>query len=146
MPASEVKTEGHGLHLERRMEVLRQGKWVAVSEVDALSKGDRLRQVYTLRADRDFDFVVLQSQRAACFQPVEALSGYEWSDGLSIYRSVRDASTDFFINQLPKGTRVFTEEFHLDRSGRYVSGIATLSSAYSPEFSATCAETALQVE
>lgn len=146
VPASEVKTAGHGLHLERRMEVLRQGKWVAVSEVDALSKGDRLRQVYTLRADRDFDFVVLQSQRAACFQPVDALSGYEWSDGLSIYRSVRDASTDFFINQLPKGTRVFTEEFHLDRSGRYVSGIATLSSAYSPEFSATCAETALQVE
>ncbi len=146
VPASEVQTEGKGLQLLRQMEVMRGNEWKALEADDVLAKGDRVRQVFTLIADRDYDFVQLTASRPACLEPVRALSGYQWADGLSAYRAVHDASTDYFIEQVRKGRHTFTEELRTDRAGTYTSGIATLKSVYAPEFCGTASELTLRVE
>ena len=46
----------------------------------------------------------------------------------------KDASTEFFIDQMRKGTYVLEYTVYLDRSGTYQAGIATIQSAYAPEF------------
>ena len=151
-PASEVKTEGKEIFIERSYEVKRNGEWQSlhtttnpITAFAALKKGDRVRQVLTIRADRDFDFVVVRAARPACLETAAPLSGYSWNDGMPAYRAVHDASTDFFIEHLSKGTHSFTEELFVDRSGTFATGILEAECVYSPEFRGTAAETSITV-
>ncbi len=145
-PASEVDTEGKGLTLTRRFEVKKGTAWVAVAENEPLKKGDRVRQVFKITADRDYDFVSLSASRPACLEPAQSLSGYDWNDGLPAYRAVRDDRTDYFIEKLSKGQHQFTEELFVDRSGTFGTGISKIACVYAPEFCGTAAETKLRTE
>ena len=78
----------------------------------------------------------LRSARPACLAPVRPLSGYtSLASGLWGYRAVRDASTEYFIERLPKGRYTLTDEHLVDRAGNYSCGTAVLQSVYAPEFS-----------
>ncbi len=99
-----------------------------------LKVGDKVVARIIIKVDRDMDFVQLKDQRAACFEPLESLSGYHWGAGTGYYVAVKDASTNFFFDSLTKGTYVLEHSFFVARSGNYSSGIATLQSAYAPEF------------
>lgn len=139
-PASRVSTEGKGLLLTRNFEVKRGGEWVAVNGTTTLVKGDRVRQVFTITADRDYDFVALSASRPACLQPAQPLSGYAWNMALPAYRAVHDATTDYFVEKVRKGTHQFAEELFVDRSGQFATGVATVSCVYAPEFCGTAGE------
>lgn len=139
LPAAAVKQGGNGLLVTRQVEVRRGTSWVPLAAGDAVRHGDRVRQVFTLVADRDYDFVSLKATRAACMEPVEPLSGYVWRDDLSFYRVVRDASNEYFFAQLRKGSHTFTEEAFVDRAGVYTLGTAKVQSLYAPEFGGTSA-------
>lgn len=139
-PASRVPTEGKGLLLTRNFEVKRAGEWVAVNGTTTLAKGDRVRQVFTITADRDYDFVALSASRPACLQPAQPLSGYAWNMALPAYRAVHDATTDYFVEKVRKGTHQFAEELFVDRTGQFATGVATVSCVYAPEFCGTAGE------
>lgn len=139
-PASHVPTEGKGLLLTRNFEVKRAGEWVAVNGTTTLTKGDRVRQVFTITADRDYDFVALTASRPACLQPAQPLSGYAWNMALPAYRAVHDATTDYFVEKVRKGTHQFAEELFVDRTGQFATGVATVSCVYAPEFCGTAGE------
>lgn len=134
LPTAAVRAAVSGLSLVRRMEVRHGTDWVTVGAKTVLRPGDRVRQVLTVTADRDYDFVSLRSSRAACMEPVRPLSGYQWTGTAACYRVVRDASTDFFIEQLRKGTHTFTDEYFIDRGGKFQCGVASVQSIYAPEF------------
>lgn len=142
-PASRVPTEGKGLLLTRKFEVKRAGEWVAVNGTTTLTKGDRVRQVFTITADRDYDFVALSASRPACLQPAQPLSGYAWNMALPAYRAVHDATTDYFVEKVRKGTHQFAEELFVDRTGQFATGVATVSCVYAPEFCGTAGEVKL---
>lgn len=142
-PASHVPTEGKGLLLTRKFEVKRAGEWVAVNGTTTLAKGDRVRQVFTITADRDYDFVALSASRPACLQPAQPLSGYAWNMALPAYRAVHDAATDYFVEKVRKGTHQFAEELFVDRTGQFATGVATVSCVYAPEFCGTAGEVKL---
>lgn len=127
---------GQGLQLERTY--LRDGK--VLTAADRLQVGDRLTVRLTLTADRDMDFVQVKDSRPACMEPVEALSGYGWQNGTPCFRAFREASTQFFIDRLRKGTHVLEYEVFIDRAGTYQAGSATAQSAYSPEWAARTGE------
>lgn len=146
LPAAEVTTEGKGLQLTRSYEVLRGTTWQPIDAQTALTKGDRVRQVFTLIADRDYDFVRLTASRPACLEPSRPLSGYDSSTTLPAYRAVHDNGTDYFIERLRKGTHRFAEELFTDRTGLFTSGIATLVSVYAPEFRGNAAESVIRVK
>lgn len=136
VPTARVQAGSNGLRLERRFEVKRGNDWQPLTRDERLLKGDRLRQVFTIHAERDFDFVALRSARAACLEPARPLSGYAWADGLGAYRVVRDASTEYFFEKMPKGRHTFVEETLVDRNGTYECGISEIRSVYSPDFRA----------
>ena len=144
LPASSVKTEGAGLHLNSLLQVYRGGSWTNVTSAVLLQRGDRVRQVFTLKAERDFDFVELKASRPACAEPLQALSGYQWRDGLPAYRAVQDASTTYYIERVAKGTHTLTEESFVNRAGTYASGISMLKCVYAPEYAASAQEIILQ--
>lgn len=146
LPSSEVVATGNGLTVSRRLEVKEGTQWMPLREGHKLHKGDRLRQVFTLTADRDYDFVSLKASRAACMEPTEPLSGYTWRDGIGFYRVVRDASNEYFFETFRKGTHTFTEECFVDRAGSYTLGTAKLQSQYAPEFCGTTGGQVIVVE
>ena len=132
LPATKVQADANGLAVSRTLEVFNGKEWKPVTAATALHVGDRVRINYTMRADRDMDFVSLKSSRAACMEPRKALSGYDWYSGC--YRAVRDQRTDYFFEHMRKGTRGFTEEMTLDRAGTFTLGLATAECVYAPEF------------
>lgn len=91
---------------------------------------------YTITAKRDFEYVNLHAPRPACMEPASQLSTYRWQNGLGYYRAVKDASTEFYFDRLPRGTYVIEEEVLVQHSGTYSTGIPTIQCLYAPEFSA----------
>lgn len=135
MPVEDVVAAGKGLGVARCLEVRRDGKWVAFDATSGtLTTGDRLRVVFTLSADRDYDYVSLRTGRPACTEPTDRLSGYRWTEAGGCYRAVRDTDLQYFFEKLPKGTHTFTDELLIDRAGTYTFAPARLQSLYSPEF------------
>jgi hypothetical protein len=105
-----------------------------VKEGDELKTGDKIVVRMELRSDRDMDYLHLKDMRAASMEPINVLSGYKWQDGLGYYESTRDASTNFFISHLSKGTYVFEYPLFITHTGIFSVGIATIQCMYAPEF------------
>lgn len=106
-----------------------------ISEKNVLTVGDVVKVRMELRADRDFEYVHLKDMRAAGFEPVSTVSGYRFQGGLGYYESVKDASVNFFIYYLRKGTYVFEYELRVSHAGDFSNGITTFQCMYAPEFS-----------
>lgn len=145
VPLSAVPVEGRGLTVTSTMQVKRGDDWVDLDPSATLRPGDRVRQVFTLTADRDCDFVCLTAQRAACMEPVDALSGYDWQGGVPAYRAVRDNRTEYFFHHLAKGRHQFTTDYFIDRTGVYTLGVSTVECVYAPEYRGTDASRRLRV-
>ena len=122
--------KGNGLKITRTY--YRDGKEVS-SKTD-LHVGDELTVRLTVKADRDMDFIQIKDTRAACMEPKEVLSGYRHSDAIGYYQVMRDTSAEFFIDKLRKGIVQMEYKVYIDRPGTYQTGIATVQSAYAPEF------------
>ena len=105
----------------------------AESEGKAQAKvGEKVKVTLIITADRDYDFVQITDKRAACLEPVNQLSGYQW--GIGCYVSPRDHATNFYFDRLSKGKHIVEMEYYVDRKGDYQSGTCTAECTYSPEF------------
>ncbi len=143
--AADAPAEGTGISMRSAFEVKRGAEWQPVDNKSTLRKGDRLRRVFILTADRDYDFVRLCATRPACLDPVRPLSGYDWASGLPAYRAVKDAETQFFIEHLTKGTHRIAEEFFTDKAGTFSTGLSNAECVNAPEYRAAVPAATLQV-
>ncbi len=100
-----------------------------------LKVGDRIKVRIILRVDRMMEYVHMKDMRASSFEPENVISRYKWQDGLGYYESTKDASTNFFIDYLPKGTFVFEYPLRVTHEGDFSNGITTIQCMYAPEFS-----------
>ncbi len=135
IPSSKAEAQQEGLNIRRD-----------ITGVEHLQTGDRVHVRYTLTADRDYEFVRLLAPRPAAAEPASQQSGYEFTSRLGLYKSIRDASTEFFIEQLPRGTYVIEEDWLISRTGSYLLPPALLQCLYAPDFQAHTAGTAIKVQ
>ncbi len=119
---------------------------IPVTPKMALQPGDKLVVRIDIRVDRAMEYVHLQDMRASGLEPVNVLSRYQWQGGLGYYQSTRDASTDFFISYLPKGTYTLEYPLRVSHRGDFTNGMARLQCMYAPEFSSHSAGVRLKVE
>ena len=94
--------------------------------------GEKVKVTLIITAARDYDFVQITDKRAACLEPVNQKSGYQW--GIGCYVSPRDHATNFYFDRLSKGKHIVEMEYYVDRKGDYQSGTCTAECTYSPEF------------
>ncbi len=135
------KIEGHDspLKVQKEMfvkEIKDNKEILAPLEGQMIEIGDEVVVRVLIETDRDMEFVHLKDERAAAFEPVDVLSGYNWRDGLGFYQSSKDASTEFFFAHLPKGKYVFEYSLRAMHAGDYASGRAQIQCLYAPEFAA----------
>ena len=108
---------------------------VLVKDGQQLTVGDKVKIRIELRVDRRMEFVHMKDMRGACFEPTNVLSNYKYQNGLGYYESTKDASTQFFFDNLRPGTYVFEYPMFTTLRGDYSNGITTIQCMYAPEFS-----------
>ncbi len=127
-PLSEIASSESGIKVRRVVVTAEsQGKEKSLAKV-----GEKVKVTLMITADRDYDFVEIEDNRAACLEPVNQLSGYQW--GMGCYVSPRDNTTNFYFDRLSKGKHVVEMEYYVDRNGEYQAGSCSARCAYSPEF------------
>ena len=127
-PISEIGSMESGIKIRRVIVPAEsEGKGKAQAKV-----GEKVKVTLIITADRDYDFVQITDKRAACLEPVNQLSGYQW--GMGCYVSPRDHATNFYFDRLSKGKHIVEMEYYVDRKGNYQSGTCTAECTYSPEF------------
>lgn len=146
----QVKQQGGELNVEKKLYVERLVNNVRqlqpVTDGTVLAVGDKVVSRLTIRLDRSMDFIQLKDQRAACMEPVESLSGYRWNSGFGYYVDIKDASTNFFFDGLGKGVFVLESSYRVSRAGTYETGLATIQSAYAPEYASHSASMKVTVK
>lgn len=127
-PISEIGSMESGIKIRRVIVPAEsEGKGKAQAKV-----GEKVKVTLLITADRDYDFVQITDKRAACLEPVNQKSGYQW--GIGCYVSPRDYATNFYFDRLSKGMHIVEMEYYVDRKGDYQSGTCTAECTYSPEF------------
>jgi len=101
-----------------------------------LKIGDKVTVRMILNTDRNMEFIHLKDMRAAGFEPVDVLSGYQWKNNLGYYQVTKDASTNFYIEYMPKGKYVFEYDYICNAAGTFSNGITTLQNYYAPQMNA----------
>ncbi len=117
-----------------------------LKEGDELKVGDKLSVRIEIRSDRQMEYIHMKDLRASGTEPVNVLSQYKWQGGLGYYEATRDASTDFFFSNLPKGTFVFEYALFVTHNGSFSAGLTTIQSMYAPEFNAHSGGTKISVK
>ena len=144
------KSLNQPLSIERtwlvQRQVNKQTIWEPITSETTLHVGEKVVSRIIIHANRAMDFVQIKDHRAACTEPTNSSSGYKFNNGIGYYLSVKDASTLYFIDHLPKGTYTFEQTYYIDRTGTYQAGIATVQCAYAPEFVGHSESNRLQVE
>lgn len=107
-----------------------------------LRTGDRVKVRITIMADRDYDFVQVKDNRAACMEPVSQLSGYR----NGCYCAPKDNATYYYFDHMSKGKHTIETEYYVDRAGVYQTGTCSVQCAYSPEFTARTASEDLEIK
>jgi uncharacterized protein YfaS (alpha-2-macroglobulin family) len=101
-----------------------------------LRVGDKVTVRMILNTDRPMEYIHIKDMRAAGFEPTEVLSGYQWKNNLGYYQSTKDASTNFYIEQMPKGKYVFEYDVVANIAGKFSNGITTMQNYYAPQMNA----------
>ena len=117
-----------------------------ITDKSPLTPGDKVKVRIEIRVDRSMEYVHLKDTRAAGFEPINVLSRYKWQEGLGYYESTKDASTNFFIDYLPKGTFVFEYPLRVVHKGEFSNGITSMQCMYAPEFSSHSEGIRVQVQ
>ncbi|SIQ52258.1 MG2 domain-containing protein [Chryseobacterium sp. RU37D] len=119
--------------LYRKIKTVNGEELQKISSETPLKVGDKVTVRMILNTDRPMEFIHLKDMRAAGFEPVNILSGYQWKNNLGYYQSTKDASTNFYIEYMPKGKYVFEYDYVANASGTFSNGITTIQNYYAPQ-------------
>lgn len=119
---------------------------VKFNENSPIKVGDKVTVRMILNTDRNMEFIHLKDMRASGFEPLDVISGYQWKNNLGYYQSTKDASTNFYIEYMPKGKYVFEYDYVANASGRFSNGITTLQNYYAPQMNAHTQGTKVEIK
>jgi len=121
--SSDIADASSGLAVTREI-------FPVASASSSLKVGDRVKVRITIKAFRDYDFVMVTDRRPSCLEPINQLSGYD----RGYYVAPKDNVTNYYFDMMSKGTHVLETEYYVDRTGVYETGTCTVQCAYSPEY------------
>lgn len=145
-----IKSAGNAIKISKELFITRNTEKGPVlerfTEGNAIKVGDKITVRIQIQSDRNLEYVHIRDMRAASFEPLNAISGYNWKGGLGFYQSTRDASMDFYIDYMHKGKYVFEYQLNATLSGTFTNGITTAQCMYAPEFMSHTGSSVIMVE
>ena len=134
----EVRKHESPLNVDRELFVERNdenGSYLVPIKETELKVGDKVVVNLTIEASQDMEFVFLKDLRAACLEPTEQMSRYNYSDGMLYYQSNSDTYMGFYFDRLPKGKHRVSYSMYVTKEGDFSNGYALIQCLYAPEFS-----------
>lgn len=132
---------------------LRKHDGTKIVDLKDILVGDKIQVMLTVTTDRDMQYVTIKDNRAACFEPVDKTSGYQFSDSniknrqsIGYYNDIKDSENRIMINFLPKGSHVITYDVYVTNSGTFCTGLADVTCEYAPQFTAHTAGDIIEVK
>lgn len=122
--------------LYRKVKTVNGEELKKISNETPLKIGDKVTVRMILNTDRPMEFIHIKDMRAAGFEPLNVLSGYQWNNSLGYYQSTKDASANFYIQYMPKGKYVFEYDYVANAAGKFSNGITTIQNYYAPQMNA----------
>lgn len=141
-----VTSNTGGMQLQKQLYVVKGGQEMPLTADMKLNTGDLIRVHLQLSSDRQLDFVHVKDLRASGTENVDVISANHSSGVLYFYQVNRDASTEFFIDHLPKGKHTLTYDMRVSAKGVQSTGYAMVECLYAPEFRANTAAPLIRVE
>lgn len=135
LPLEKIKASGNGMKIDRKWQVKRGGKWVALTDGSKLRVGETVRSVLNLHSDENRSFVVVTAPRPGNLQPVNQISGY--AGFRSGYRDVRRNRTEFLFDAYPEEKLSLTEDFYVTHTGSFTYAPAEIVCTYADHYRAT---------
>ncbi len=135
----EVRKHESPLNVERKIYVERvndEGTYLVPIENETLKIGDKIVVNLYIESSQDMEFVFLKDLRAACLEPSEQMSRYNYNDGMLYYQSNSDTFMGFYFDNMPKGKHQVSYSMFVTKEGSFSNGYALIQCMYSPEFSA----------
>ena len=111
---------------------------------ETVKVGDEVEVHLTLTTDSAFEYVLLSDPKPAGFESADLHSGWTWNP-VSMYRELRDAQTNFFINYLPAGKVTLRYVLRPTVPGQMNALPAQVQSMYAPEYGAQTETAAVNV-
>ena len=131
-PAS-LDTLNKAVHISKQFYSYDKTKgWIPLTNNTRLQTGDKVRVKLTIETASRLKFVHITDPRAAAFEPGDNNSGYQYSDGLSYYQSVKDTGLELFAESVPRGISEINYEMIVAMEGNFTSGPARLQCMYQP--------------
>ena len=106
-----------------------------VKDMEEIHVGDEVEVQLTLTTDSTFEYVLLNDPKPAGFESADLTSGWAWTP-VPMYREVRDADTNYFINRLPAGTVRVSYVLRPTVPGQFHAKPAQVQSLYNAEYGA----------
>ncbi|MFN3021536.1 alpha-2-macroglobulin family protein [Chryseobacterium sp. TY3] len=119
---------------------------VPINEKSSLKVGDKITVRMILNSDRNMEYVHLKDMRVAGTEPLDVISSYQWKNNLAYYQSTKDASTNFYIEYMPKGKYVFEYDLIANASGVFSTGISSLQNYYAPQMNSHTAGSKMEIK
>jgi uncharacterized protein YfaS (alpha-2-macroglobulin family) len=111
----------------------KSGEWVELEPERVIHLGDKIRITLELESAKPLRYVHIEDARAAAFEPEDLKSGYEYSSGFALYKSVRDGGYQFFADMIGPGRWQIDYVVRAEQEGTFSSGPARLECMYKPE-------------
>ena len=129
-----IKSNGD-IRIERHFYIENKGIEEELTLSSKLEVGSKIKVKMTVTSNREMEFVHLKDSKASGFESRESLSGYHYSK-VGYYQISKDASTEIFIDYLPKGSYTFEYEVFASGKGDLTVGSAIIECMYAPSFRA----------
>lgn len=132
LPLEEVKSSSKDIAVIKHILVFRDNEWIASNSIKS---GEKVKIRLEVISNKNLNFVHLKDNRAAGFEPEYRPSGYQFRN-TGYYFTNKDASTNYFIDFLPKGKHIFEYEVKTNNIGLFNTGISQVECMYDPSVNA----------
>lgn len=136
---SKIPASQSGMSITKKLYRVQGQTLTELISASELKVGDKVKVVLTLSSTRDMEFVHIKDMRASCMEPLDVLSTYKYTNGLSYYQVIKDVSANFFVDFMARGTYKIEYEVSIQQSGQFETGVSSIQCMYAPEYNANSA-------
>jgi uncharacterized protein YfaS (alpha-2-macroglobulin family) len=112
---------------------------------EVIPVGIKLTVKITLITNNDMEYIYVKDPKPAGFENVDKHAVYKYQT-IGYYQVNKDASTNFFIESLPKGSNTITYAVFVTGKGTLNNGAAVMECLYAPIFKANSKGATFRVE
>jgi hypothetical protein len=105
----------------------------------ALKPGDLIEVELIVESKNDYEYIVIEDNKAAGLEPVALRSGYHYN-GLGAYMELRAKRTCLFLRRLPRGKHNIVYKLRVETPGSFSALPAQAYGMYAPELKANSNE------